>query len=178
MASPFSWPVLVPCALRAPAPVNLGVSPHMTLSRRLDAILAVAAALVLPTVVLLAGDPLYAGLWYYLAVPAVALGIGAAFHAKPLFLLGTSLAVATTLLTYMSINWSAERPEGLLALGHLTSLPGAAIGIVLALLVARRIQTPALILLAAFSGLLTGFFVNQLVVCNTVMWCGPLSLPV
>ncbi len=24
MASPFSWPVLVPCALRAPAPVNLG----------------------------------------------------------------------------------------------------------------------------------------------------------
>jgi hypothetical protein len=27
MASPFSWPVLVPCALRAPAPVNLGVRP-------------------------------------------------------------------------------------------------------------------------------------------------------
>ena len=26
MASPFLWPVLVPCALRAPAPVNLGVS--------------------------------------------------------------------------------------------------------------------------------------------------------
>ena len=25
MASPFSWPVLVPSALRAPAPVNLGV---------------------------------------------------------------------------------------------------------------------------------------------------------
>jgi hypothetical protein len=28
MASPFSWPVLVPCALRAPAPVNLGVRQH------------------------------------------------------------------------------------------------------------------------------------------------------
>ena len=27
MASPFSWPVLVPYALRAPAPVNLGVRP-------------------------------------------------------------------------------------------------------------------------------------------------------
>jgi len=27
MASPFSWPVLVPCALRAPAPVTLGVRP-------------------------------------------------------------------------------------------------------------------------------------------------------
>ena len=28
MASPFSWPVLVPSALRAPAPVNLGVRLH------------------------------------------------------------------------------------------------------------------------------------------------------
>jgi hypothetical protein len=28
MASPFLWPVLVPYALRAPAPVNLGVG-HM-----------------------------------------------------------------------------------------------------------------------------------------------------
>ena len=32
MASPFSWPVLVPSALRAPAPVNLGVSPCSTLA--------------------------------------------------------------------------------------------------------------------------------------------------
>ncbi len=28
MASPFLWPVLVPSALRAPAPINLGVMPH------------------------------------------------------------------------------------------------------------------------------------------------------
>jgi hypothetical protein len=28
MPSAFSWPVLVPSALRAPAPVNLGVRPH------------------------------------------------------------------------------------------------------------------------------------------------------
>jgi len=36
MASPFYWPVLVPCALRAPAPVNFGVRPsvnnHQTMS--------------------------------------------------------------------------------------------------------------------------------------------------
>ena len=30
MASPFSWPVLVPSALRVPAPVNLGVWHHQT----------------------------------------------------------------------------------------------------------------------------------------------------
>ena len=32
MPSAFSWPVLVPSALRAPAPVNLGVSPCSTLA--------------------------------------------------------------------------------------------------------------------------------------------------
>ena len=32
MASPFSWPVSVPSALRAPAPVNLGVRPKHTTS--------------------------------------------------------------------------------------------------------------------------------------------------
>jgi len=30
MASPFSWPVLVPSVLRTPAPVNLGVRPSLT----------------------------------------------------------------------------------------------------------------------------------------------------
>ena len=38
MASPFYWPVLVPCALRAPAPVNLGVSRHMALLTFAEAI--------------------------------------------------------------------------------------------------------------------------------------------
>jgi hypothetical protein len=36
MASPFSWPVLVPCALRAPAPVNLGVRPRKTIMSLAD----------------------------------------------------------------------------------------------------------------------------------------------
>jgi len=35
MASPFYWPVLVPYALRAPAPVNLGVRPHQNSDTRI-----------------------------------------------------------------------------------------------------------------------------------------------
>jgi hypothetical protein len=147
-------------------------------SRSLDATLAAAVALSLPVVVLLSGDPIYVGLWYYLVVPAVALGLAVAFRAKPLFHFGTSLAVATTLLAYMSINWSAARPEGLLALGHLFSLPGAGTGIALGVIFAKRFQHPLVVLFLGLLGPLSGFFINQLVVCNTVIWCGPLSMDI
>jgi hypothetical protein len=36
MPSAFSWPVLVPSALRAPAPVNSGVRPHMTTTEQFN----------------------------------------------------------------------------------------------------------------------------------------------
>ncbi|UWX04228.1 hypothetical protein H1235_02575 [Pseudoxanthomonas sp. NC8] len=127
---------------------------------------------------LLAGDPVYVGLWYYLAVPAVALGLTALLRARPLFLSGASLAVAITLLAYMCINWRAARPDGLVALGHLFSLPGAAVGLLLAAVPVRRARHPLAALLLGLGGLLGGFLANQLVVCNTVMWCGPFSMDI
>jgi hypothetical protein len=102
--------------------------------------------------------------------------LAAIFRVKPLFLFGASLAVATTLFVYMLINWSAARPEGLLALGHLFSLPGAYIGVMLGAILSKRVQLPVIILLSGLLGLLGGFLVNQLVVCNTGVWCGPLSM--
>jgi hypothetical protein len=150
----------------------------MQLSRNFDVALAVAISLLLPAVVLLLGDPIYIGIWYYFVVPAVALGLGAAFRVKPLFLSGVSLAVTVTLLIYMSINWSAERPEGLLGLGHLFSLPGAGIGVMLGAVLSKQTEYPLAGLLSGLLGLLSGFLVNQIVVCNTLMWCGPLSMKI
>jgi len=49
MASPFSWPVLVPYALRAPAPVNLGVRQHQipgAVSKRFASVQAALAGAV------------------------------------------------------------------------------------------------------------------------------------
>ncbi|HAQ27767.1 hypothetical protein [Stutzerimonas nitrititolerans] len=150
--------------------------PRMRPSRVLDVILAATVSLPLPIAVLWAGDPIYVGLWYYFIVPAIALGLAATFQTKPLFLLGSSLGITATLLAYMSVNWSAARPEGLLVLGHLFSLPGAAIGIALAASLANRSQRTVTVLLLGFFGLLSGFLINQFVVCNTLMWCGPLSM--
>lgn len=79
----------------------------------------------------------------------------------------------------MVVNWRASRPEGLLALGHLFSLPGAVVGALIAAVLLRRHAStgPAFALIIGFAGVVVGFFINQLLVCNTVMWCGPLSHP-
>ena len=151
----------------------------MTLSRALDAVLAAVVSLTVILIVIVKGDALYLGLWYYFVVPAVLLGLSAALRAKPLFLLGASLAISITLIVYMTVNWRAARPEGLLGLGHIFSLPGAAVGALIAVVLLRRHTSAgsALALVFGFAGVAVGFLINQLLVCNTVMWCGPLSLP-
>ena len=150
----------------------------MTFSRSIDATLAAAVSLAVILIVIVKGDALYVGIWYYAVVPAVVLGLCAALRVNALFLLGASLALAVTFISYLAINWNAARPEGLLALGHLFSLPGAVAGalIAAALLRALTSRVAILALFVGFVGVILGFFANQLLVCNTVMWCGSLSL--
>lgn len=94
----------------------------MAVSRRLDFGIAAGLPLALTVFVLIKGDPLYMGLGYYLAVFLVLLVLGAALRTRPLFLTGASLALSFTFLAYMAVNMLADRPEGLLGLGHLFSL--------------------------------------------------------
>lgn len=149
----------------------------MEITRRQDFAFAVAAALPLPAIAWLAGDPLFIGPWYYLAVSAGAIGLAAMLRGRPPFLSGVSCAATITLLAYMAINWHAARPEGLLGLGHLASLPGAGMGIVVGAILARWHRGGVAIFLCGLLGLLGGFLLNQLAVCNTLIWCGPLSWP-
>ncbi|MGA4321772.1 hypothetical protein [Ectopseudomonas hydrolytica] len=150
----------------------------MHISRSNDILLAAIVSLAVVWLALINGDALYLGIWYYFAVPIVILGACAALNPAPLFLTGTSLGIAISLLCVMSVNWGASRPEGLLGLGHLFSLPGAIISAILtASLVKRKFgNRPLMALSLGLSGLLIGYFINQIIVCNSVMWCGPLSL--
>ncbi|MGO1068157.1 hypothetical protein [Lysobacter sp. CA199] len=140
---------------------------------------AVAVSLLLPLLTALYGDPLYLGTRYYLLVAGVAIGLSMLIKAPRMFTLGAALAVAATLAGYGLWALSLTRPEGLLGLGHLLSLPGAAVGLVGGALFARRRRSAAV---AAFAAgllfVLLGFGANQMVVCNTLMWCGPLSAPI
>lgn len=147
----------------------------MKVSRKVDAAIALSVALMPAVAQLLLGDPLYLGIWYYLAAPLTAITIGVIARAKPLFLLGTSFAVSLTLLAYAVVNLSLARPEGLLALGHLFSLPGAAVGTLIGAFLSRRLSSQISVMALGFAGALVGFVINQIVVCNTLMWCGVIS---
>lgn len=142
-----------------------------------DIALSVLVVLGLGALVAVKGDALYVGAWYYTVIPFVIIGLCALLKPKPFFLLGASLGLAATYVVYLAINWRSEDPEGLLALGHLFSLPGALIAV---LAVASRSRhrnsvTPIMGFAYGAGGLITGFCINQLVVCNTLMWCGPFS---
>ena len=150
----------------------------MHLSRSNDILLAAILSLAIVWFVFLNGDALYLGIWYYFAVPIVILGACAALRPPPLFLTGTSLGIAISLLCVMSVNWGASRPEGLLGLGHIFSLPGAIISVLFAASMARKkfAELPYTALSLGLGGLLIGYLINQIIVCNSVMSCGPLSM--
>ena len=152
----------------------------MHISRANDIYLAAALSLAVVWLTMINGDALYLGVWYYFAVPIVILGACAALRPTPLFLTGTSLGIAITLICLMSINWGSSRPDGFLGLAHIFSLPGAIITVLFAASLAKRKfeNKPFTAMSLGLSGLLIGYFINQVIVCNTVMWCGPLSLPI
>lgn len=150
----------------------------MNISRIHDTYFSISLLSVVILLVLILGDAMYIGIWYYLAIPIAALLIAWGFKSPPLFQTGAVLGLSVTFLIYLSLNWSAERPEGLLGLGHLFSLPGAAIGLVLSAYIVkiRSIVGVLVGFTMGLLGVLAGFFINQVVVCNTVMWCGVLSV--
>lgn len=128
-------------------------------------------------VVLIFGDAMYVGLWYYIVVPLGALIIALPFKPRPLFLCGLSLGIVVTFFSYLSMNYFSKRPDGLIILGHLFSLPGAALGVIFSAFLARKKSKVTILgaLLLGVLGVLIGFYLNQLINCNIGYGCGPLS---
>lgn len=124
-------------------------------------------------------DPLYTSAWYLLGVPLAMLLPGVLLQAPPLFLSGTTAAAIASLLTYVMIISSLPHPDGLLGLGHLFSLPGMLLGAAASAWLLRyrvRAKSPLLVAGLAFLGAAGGFLVAQIIVCNTAMYCGGLSI--
>lgn len=142
----------------------------------MDSGLAFAVGLLLLAATFVFGDPIHAGIWYYLIAWFGLVGVVQVAKAPPLLTAGAAVALASSFLLYWAWQASLPEPDGLLGLGHLFSMPGIGIAAVTAAVIARRRQMlPA----AAFTtGLLVccmGFAIAQLVVCRSVMYCGALS---
>ncbi|HSX70189.1 MAG TPA: hypothetical protein VLF16_04580, partial [Pseudomonas sp.] len=69
-------------------------------STRRDLARALALTGLFSCVVLVLGDHLYLGIWYYLAVPLAALGLGLLCRCPPWFLTGTTIGALLTLAVY------------------------------------------------------------------------------
>ena len=144
----------------------------------MDKILFIAISLIVIVTVLVVGDVLYIGLLYYIAIPSVAYLLTLPIKPKAFFLTAISLVILLTYIPYFYRNLFTERPEGLIGLGHLFSLPGLAIGILLTgLYLKNKSLDPFITFTISFIGTFLSFFINQFIVCNTVLYCGNLIWP-
>ncbi|WP_123770659.1 hypothetical protein [Vulcaniibacterium tengchongense] len=147
-----------------------------TMSRRIDSVIALGIGFALLAATSIFGDPIYAGIRYYLIAWFGLVGLAQIAKAPPLFTTGAAAALAASFLFYWAWQASLPQPEGLLGLGHLFSLPGLGIAAVIAAVIARRRQ---MLPWAAFAaGLLAccaGFAASHFVVCRSMVYCGSLS---
>jgi hypothetical protein len=126
--------------------------------------------------VMLRGDPIFIGLWYYLLLLGGIWVVAFVTHVKEYFRTGATLALCASLLIYIVANATKTRPDGLLGLGHLFSIPGAYIGLLLAAVLAKRIDSISSLrwLTLGLIGFGVGFGINQAIVCKTLIYCGAL----
>jgi hypothetical protein len=105
-----------------------------------------------PTIVILNGDYLYIGLWYYLLLPALIIGVNYFF--KTATNVCTGMALALQLSFFLFFYWQQQINQGLLGLIHLCFLlPGAVISSITGLILLKK--NPVLTTLNMFT---YGFF--------------------
>jgi len=140
---------------------------------QMDLVISAIISIVVIAVVAVVGDYLYIGIWYYFALPVIAYFITLYMRPKRFFLSGVCLAISVSYIPYFYYNMTAVNKDGLLGLGHVFSLFGLGLGILLAAWYAKNKQLNQYWLLGlGFTSAAFGFVLNQAVICNTVMYCG------
>lgn len=125
--------------------------------------------------VLIVGDLMYIGIWYYLAIPIAAFMVTAFFKPSSFYLSGIGLAIFTTYIPYYWYNLTVTNPDALLGLGHVFSLPGLFIGFIFtAAYLKNKNQSIYFTAVFGYSISLMGYTINQLIICNSLMYCGSL----
>ncbi|WP_236232591.1 hypothetical protein [Pseudomonas tohonis] len=146
-------------------------------ARRLDFIVAMVVLAAFAALVSSRGDVLFLGVWYYAAVVGGAFALALLVNPRPLFASGAVIAAGLSLALYVRANWHPTPDSGLVGLGHLFSLPGAAIGLLLVGVGSRLlgIREPNAVIATGAAGFLIGFAINQAYVCDALISCGILS---
>ena len=144
----------------------------------MDKLIFFTIATITISFVLLSGDVLYIGLWYYIAIPAAAYLICLPFKTEKYFLSGIAVAIVLSYSPYIIHNLFNDRAEGLSGLGHISSLPGLYSGIIVGAIYQQHHKTNKLILfIIGLCVSLIGFLTNQFIICNTLLYCKTLIWP-
>jgi hypothetical protein len=101
------------------------------------------------------------------------------FKPRPAVIAGVAVVLALYLaIFYLCIHLSHDRDGSLAWLGYLFSLPGAIAGALRAVFLLRKRPLYSIISagFTAASLVFVGLLVNQTIVCNTIMYCGRLSV--
>jgi len=119
-------------------------------------------SLIVPLIILVHGDYLYTGMWYYLVIPLVAWLIAIWLGAPAGFLSGVAIALALEYILFLQFNWRAEH-QGMVAVVHFFSLPCAALGMVSCAWLLNRtsITSWSAVLFFSCIGVLAGFTLGQ-----------------
>ena len=105
---------------------------------KIDSLWFLLISTFVPLLVIIYGDYLYAGLWYYLVIPLAAWLVAVFFYSGSGFLSGLAIALALEYLLFWQMNWRADHQEGLLGLVHLFSVPGVLLGVIYAARLLKR----------------------------------------
>jgi|GEM_PF-5112366 len=117
--------------------------------------------------------------WQLSALPLAAIGLGLALRAPPLLLSASTAATLAVITAYLFFTASLGREGGLAWIGLWFSAPGMLLGIGATVWLLRyrfRTSLPWIVAGLGFAGAVLGFMLGQLVVCNSLMDCGPLTL--
>ena len=149
----------------------------MKFSRLLDVM--IAAAIVVSTSLIAAAAGYARLIEYFLIVSSVFFAVCASLRAKPLFLSGSCLTLCITNFPYSAyaISTSDINSSGFVVMSQVTSTVGGLAGAIIASALLRRYAYAGatMALFVGFAGVSVGWFTTQLTICNTVMWCGPLT---
>lgn len=119
-------------------------------------------SLIIPILILIFGDSLYIGIWYYFLIPLIFIASSSYFKLKSSFYAGVSLAICISFLFYLSINWNAINTESQLVVLHLLGLPGSFVLMMLSPLLVNKINH----FILGFFSFIFGFILSEFIFCT------------
>ena len=125
----------------------------------------ILASLVPIILVLIFGDSMYVGLWYYILIPVVGGIIVSPLQPSSSFFSGMGIAIALTYMPFLISNWVSDMPEGFILFWHLFSFPGIILGLLSGAFFCKRTNRRGKTeFLIGFSSVMAGFLLSLLVI--------------